>query len=358
MSVKLHFPASDFVLGSDLDSDEVTDWNISADYIELLAYFSKDSVALFTELINAIEIPTEQDREGIGSEVSHREEILIETREVIRRRADLLEDVYPFSMGGGEDSLTYTGNSIKDLSMPQVFGQTAYMISLVLSNHPKLRQVLDVSKVRMNKKEITKIRRYFQYFATAALAGEVSGSAWSFGFPRPGGTGFRDALRNIWKTLKDGEVNPNLGAPKRAKDDKVDVFAARMHKDGYPGFLLAVGQVATGKNWRSKSILGYVVQGGGFKTKWFLPPPVTNFICYHIVPFTFADFTVAKRFEFSNDCAEFGNILHRLRIPRRVKEACIRREEEGICIQAFDELYKAVDWVVKYRKRGQGKNKS
>ena len=358
MSVNLHFPASDFVLKSGHESDEVSDWNISADYIELFAYFSKSSEALFAELINAAEIGTEQDRNSINDEISCREESQIETREVIRRRAELLGDVYPFSFGSGENSIKYTGISSDDFSDPQILGRTSYMISLVLSNRPPLRQVLDAEKVKIDDDEVMMIRRYFQYFATAALAGEINGSAWSFGFPRPDGSMFRDALQEIWKTLKDGEVNPNLGAPKRAKDDKVDVFAARMHRDGYPGFLLAVGQVATGKNWRSKSILGYVIQGGGFKTKWFLPPPVTNFICYHIVPFTFADFTVDKRFEFSNDCAEFGNILHRLRIPCRVKEACIRHDEGGISIQAFDKLYEAVDWVKEYRRRGLGENKS
>ena len=353
MSAKLHFPASDFVLRSDHESDEVSDWNISADYIELLAYFSKGSETLFSELRSPVEIGTQQDRDEIDDEMSYRDEIIIETREVIRRRAELLGDVYPFSLVSRENSIRYTDNSRKDLSRPQVLGRTAYMISLILSNRPPLRQVLDAEKVKISDKEVKMIRKYFQYFATAALAGEVSGSAWSFGFPRPDGTGFRDALREVWKTLKDGEVNPNLGAPKRAKDDKVDVFAARMHNDGYPGFLLAVGQVATGKNWRSKSILGYVIHGGGFKTKWFLPPPVTNFICYHIVPFTFADFTVAKRFEFSNDCAEFGNILHRLRIPPRVKEACVLHQDGKVKIQAFDKLDKAVSWVGKYKLRGQ-----
>ena len=353
MTANLHFPASDFVLRSALDSDEVTDWNISADYIELLAYFNKDSLALFTDLINAIEIATEQDRQGTNIEMVYREEILDETRKVIHRRAELLEDAYPFSMDSSEDSIMYTGNSSSDVSMPEIFGQAAYMISLVLSNRPPVRQVLDTEKVEIDDNEVVIVRRYFQYFATAALAGEINGSAWSFGFPRPNRSGFLKALRAIWEEIKDGKVNPNPGAPKKANDDKIDVFAARKHNDGYPGFLLAVGQVATGKNWREKSILGYVIQNGGFKIKWFLPQPVTNFICYHIVPFTFADFTVAKRFEFSNDCAEFGNILHRVRIPYRVKEACHMHKKGRVTIQAIDKLGEAVSWIEEYKKRGQ-----
>lgn len=336
--------------------DVMSDWNLSADYIELTAYFSEASEAFFSVLIHAMQISTEQDRVNISSEVSVREEIASETREVIRRRAELLGDVYPFSLGKGEDSLLYTGPGTSSLSLSHAcsLGQTSYMLSLVLSNLPPVGQVLDTNRVKVDKREIMKIRKYFQYIATAALAGEISGSAWSFGFPRLDGAKFQDALREVWRTLRDGEVNSSLVDSKITKDDKIDVIAARTHSDGYPGYLLAVGQVATGRNWKDSSIIEYVVRGGDFRTKWFLPQPVTDFICYNIVPFTFAYFTEAERFEFSNLCLDLGNILHRLRIPYRVKEACLLHKEGKISIQEVDKLNEVVDWIKQYKERGRG----
>ena len=106
--------------------------------------------------------------------------------------------------------------------------------------------------------EIPRIRELFQYFATAALATEIQGRAWSFGFPRPDGSGFVDKLKEIWRVLADGRVEPQVGAPKYVKDDQVDVFAARLHPDGLPGFLLAAAQVATGKNVGDKSLKGHL----------------------------------------------------------------------------------------------------
>ena len=384
MSSGFNFPGEDFLLDSGLDSDDETDsqfgsesnfepgsefnpelyptfdvlsdWNMSADYIELVAYFSEGSEAFFSVLIRIMQISTEQDRVNISSEVSVREEIAFETREVIRRRAEILGDVYPFSLGKGEDSLLYTGpsTSYQSLSWACSLGQISYIISLVLSNLPPFGQVLDINKFEVDEREIMKIRRYFQYIATVALAGEINGSAWSFGFPRRDGAKFEDALREVWRTLRDGEVNPSLVGSKITMDDKIDVIAARTHSDGYPGYLLAVGQVATGRNWKDSSIIEYVVRGGDFKTKWFLPQPVTDFICYNIVPLTFSYFTEAERFEFSNLCLDLGNILHRLRIPYRVKEAYLLYQEGKISIQEIDKFDEVVDWVKQYKERGRG----
>lgn len=102
------------------------------------------------------------------------------------------------------------------------------------------------------------LREYFQYIATAAIAGEIGGRAWSFGFPRPDRSRFLEKLTEIWSVLKDGDVEPDPSAPTSPKDDGVDVFACQEPKDGLPGFLLVAAQVATGKNWREKSILNQV----------------------------------------------------------------------------------------------------
>ena len=125
------------------------------------------------------------------------------------------------------------------------------------------------------------------------------------------------------------------------QDDQVDVFVARMHPDNLPGFLLAVAQVATGANWRQKSLKGHL---GAFKSRWFGTQPVTDFIPYMVVPFATADT------QFVDDVRVMGNVLHRLRVPRRVDEAA-RLVEEGVTIEGYDRLAEVTRWVSGYRRR-------
>lgn len=343
MSINLYLPVDE--LGSRASTDE-PNWDLSADYLELTAYFSDRSYAPFSELVNAMDVASEQDRLGVDEEMSSHGEIEFATRWVIRERASLLEDVYPFKLHSDDDGISYVGDSPLLSSTSSTLGQTAYMISLVLSNLPPVSQVLGGSGVMLDDKEIRKLRKFFQYFATSAMAGEVSGSAWSFGSPRPDGSGFLEKLKEIWIELGDGEVKRRSGASLYAKDDKVDVFAARMHRDRYPGFLLAAGQVATGKDWKEKSIVGHMQSA--FQYKWFSMQPATRFICYHIIPFVCSDKDV-----FSVCCTELGNILHRLRIPYRVAEASILNEKNIEIIEAIEELDEAVDWVKTYKERGR-----
>ena len=136
-------------------------------------------------------------------------------------------------------------------------------------------------------------------------------------------------------------MEPQTGAPRQPKDDQIDVFAARPHPDGLPGFPFAAAQVATGRNAREKSLKGHL---NAFKGRWFGTPPVTDFIAYMIVPFATADD------QFVDDVRVMGNVLHRLRVPRRVAEAA-RLVEAGVGIEGYDQLAEVAQWVTDYRKR-------
>ena len=114
-----------------------------------------------------------------------------------------------------------------------------------------------------------------------------------------------------------------------------------MHPDSLPGFLLAVAQVATGANWRQKSLKGHL---SAFKSRWFGTQPVTDFIPYMVVPFATADN------QFMDDVRVMGNVLHRLRVPRRVAEAA-RLVKAGVTIEGYDRLAEAARWVSDYRSR-------
>lgn len=128
------------------------------------------------------------------------------------------------------------------------------------------------------------------------------------------------------------------------QDDRVDVLAARRHRDGLPGFPLAAAQVATGADAREKSLRGHLC---AFRRRWFKEPPETDFMPpYMIVPFAMADD------RFVDYVRVMGNVLHRLRVPQRVEEAA-RLVETGVAVEGYDRLAEAARWVVNYRDRAR-----
>ena len=329
MAVELYFPQDEI-------DKKIPNFDLAADYLELTAFFSEQSRSFTKDLINAKEIGAEDDYKDVDEEMTEREEIISGAARRIQNRSSALGEAYPFSLDGNGDVLTFFGHDPS-------YGHAAYILSLVLSHLKSVSPVLVGSAVYPTDLEIVELRKYFQYFATAAIAAEVNGQAWSFGHPRPDKSSFHTKLSEIWSVFRDGMLRPAVGVPDRPQDDQIDVFAARLHRDGLPGFVLAAGQVATGRNWREKSLrthLDYV-----FPSRWFGQQPVTKMICYHIIPFTRPDD------EFYDDCRILGNVLHRLRVPYRVAEAQ-RLHEQGVAIEAFDQLDNAVEWVKAYATRG------
>ncbi len=61
-----------------------------------------------------------------------------------------------------------------------------------------------------------------------------------------------------------------------------------------------------------------------------------------IIPFARSDE------EFLDDVRTVGNVLHRLRVPRKVEEAK-QLLEAGVIVEAYDCLEGAMPWVTAYR---------
>lgn len=328
MTPRLYLPI-DAVTGGGIDFDR------AADFLELAAFFSNDGTVLTSELANSASIGASEDHADLQDEMENGEEELVSgTVNRLNHRRRVLAGTYPFRIDEDGDILTCTLEN-------DAFGQAAYILSLVLSNLRSMSPVLDGSHLHPDDAEVRRLREYFQFFATAALAAEVHGDAWSFGFPRPDRSPFLDKLRLIWHRLGDGRVGRQTGAPGQPKDDRVDVFAARPHADRLPGYPLAAAQVATGRDAEQKSLKGHL---DAFKSRWFATQPVTEFIAYMIVPFALAD----RRFV--DWVRTMGNVLHRLRLPLRVEEAK-RLVDDGRSIEGYDRLPDAVRWVARYRKR-------
>lgn len=326
-------------LPSDAVAGRRKDLELVADYLELFAFFSRDASVLTSEVTSPLAIAEAQETRDLDAEpIDDGEALIAGAIETMASRRRVLTGNYPFRI----DDQGYVVRC--DLGTASL-GHCAYIVSLVLSNLSPLTPVLGDPRIHPCDQEVRELRKYFQYFATAALAAEIQGDAWSFGFPRPDGSGFLEKLKSIWSEIKDGRVCVSPGSPGQPKDDQVDVFAARQHRDQWPGFLLAVAQVATGKHAYAKSLTGHIRP---FRRRWFYThEPVTEFIPYMIVPFT------SSREQFMHRVSACGNVLHRLRVPRRVDEArCL--VEEGRTVEGYERLELAVEWVQQYRERGRG----
>ena len=333
----LYLPIDD-VTGKSIDTD------CAADYLELEAFFAKDSMAFALDLANQAGIGAADHHADLDKEMQSdegEEDLVSRTVTRIEHRCKALRlsassSAYPFDLDVRGEVLTC--NFDRDS-----FGHTAYILSLVLSNLRAVSPILGQSCLHPEEQEVKQLRKFFQYFATAALAAEIHGCAWSFGFPRPDQSGFIQKLTEIWKRLGDGRVSPQPGAPIKPKDDQIDIFAARLHADALPGFLLAAAQVATGKDANQKSLKGHL---SAFKGRWFAPQPVNELLPYMIVPFAKTDD------QFLDYVRVMGNVLHRLRVPRRVAEAA-ELVKAGETIEGYDQLVEGVEWIASYQDRGR-----
>ena len=310
---------------------------LAADYIELNAFFSDDSRTLTSNISANIDIGAPEFSD-LDEEMQKNEDLVCGTVDKIAARRNTLADAYPFDIDSNGDIVTCNVDE-------DSFEQSAYILSLLLSNLPSLSPILTGSRLMPDDDEIRKMREFFQYFATVALAVEVQGDAWSFGSPRLDRSPFLGKLREIWQVVGDGSVKRQVGAPSRPQDDGIDVIAARSRPDRLPGIPIATAQVSTGKDSRDKSLLGTLDR---FKSRWFSPQPVTMFIPYMIVPFAWDDDV------FIDAVRSFGNVLHRMRVPHRVKDGK-QLVETGLTVEGYDQLIHASQWISTYRSRLRGK---
>ena len=168
------------VFPADELTQEPRDFDRAADYLELTAFFARHSRVATSDIANQARISAEQGHSDLDTEMRSGEEgLLTGTIERLEARREILgSSAYPYDLDVGGDILVCR---IQEKSL----GHAAYILSLVLSNLKALSPILGGSSLHPDDNEARQLREFFQYFATAALATEIQGSAWSFGFPRP-----------------------------------------------------------------------------------------------------------------------------------------------------------------------------
>lgn len=129
-------------------------------------------------------------------------------------------------------------------------------------------------------KASAKIMQIASYLTAAEIIG---GQAYWFGFPRPDGSGMLSAIQDLVKKMGVGiapETRPT-GLSAQAADGTVDIVAWRPFLDGQSASIVAYGQVASGKNWKSKPIKAFIE---GHFLPWFVKSPSHKYIEMLFVP--------------------------------------------------------------------------
>lgn len=333
-----------------------------ADFLELKAVFSsrgKSSKATLLGVLDlsgdtAVEEPIfdESGGEMLDEDIveSGREGIIDTTFEELAYRESCLRDAYPFVIDARRQVVTCLG-----IGSPEQPGRDVYMFCL-LASAMRLGQVQGGDdRGRDALEELTKeIAGNFQICACLAAGGFLAGEVSSFGFPRATGDAFLPALRNTFTRFGIGSVRSDVpdGMPTELKDGGIDVIAWKEVPDRMPGKLCILGQCASGKNWKRKSVVEYV----GLLEAWFSDQPFKFSTPAMFIPFpvhhdldepkrdTFRD-SVAVRFQY--DERRFGIIFDRLRIPH-LADLCMELSEEARQrVESADRFASVNDWVAK-----------
>ena len=197
-----------------------------------------------------------------------------------------------------------------------------------------------------------------QVCATIAAAGYVEGQAVSFGWPRPGRSSFSKALKAVYADFGDGAPRrkPLPAAPAKIKDGGIDVIAWRPSPDGLPGTHYLLGQVASGHNWKQKSV---VEDSRLFHWAWFDIPPATERQHAIFIPFCLEPEhgsiqagdprqALAEHIQFLT--VTFGVVFYRHRLVAFSARALALHEEGRIALARKDELAALGTWVEGVRK--------
>ncbi len=228
-------------------------------------------------------------------------------------------------------------------------GRTVYLFCLFAS---AIREARIQPKALMAGLE-KEIADNFQICACLAAGGYLNGDVVSFGFPRATGTGFLPALRAAYGRFGVGDVCSEIpvGLPQSLKDGGIDVVAWRDHPDRMPSKLYLLGQSASGKDWKGKSVVEYIEQ---FHGAWFTNAPAKNCLPAMFIPFTlhaelheeaglpFSDL-IRRRFWYEE--MRFGLIFDRLRIAHYADSISNDAGELPKRVEGSDQFHKVQSWV-------------
>lgn len=306
-----------------------------ADWLELQALLSAHGEFPVENLVNTYEMALEEELADSAETDATAEDIMQRAASEVLNRSGVLDRGYPFSLTGD-------GSLIK-LDSEWTEGSVVYLFCLWLS------QASTGGLISLRPNGITtEDRDLFQICATLAAGGFLEGHARSFGWPRPDGTAFMEALQETYRDM--GEGTPKVGrylpagTSSRTKDAGIDVIAWRDVPDRVCGRLYLVGQAASGRDWNKKSVKPLLEAfHNDFFSEWPASPAIPALFCPFCVQeetpvnsaHTVAENTAAFLTKITR---EFGIVFYRYRMSYFAARGIELAGHEKARIQRVDEF--------------------
>jgi hypothetical protein len=320
---------------------------ILADWLELQALSSVNRQAQILSLSDVMDVTQDSEAEDIADFDAAIEAVVSRVTSEIEFRIKCLETAYPFEINDAGTLLT-----VKE----QIdTGSIVYLFCLLMSHvsNSVLLERIDLSAEAQSGRDI------FQICATLSAAGYCEGPAISFGWPRRDRTGFAEKLAQTYLEFGDGtpRTAPLPAAPDHIKDGGIDVIGWRPARDGLPGTFYLLGQVASGQNWKTKSVLKDIEN---FHWAWFEVQPASQSTGAMFVPFCITD-TEEAAADFPDQdfliskmqfiAKEFGDFIYRYKLPFFAAKAPALSAAGVAPIEGLNEVPRIEEWVNAIRTR-------
>lgn len=306
---------------------------VFVDFLELSSIIAEDFCVSLLDLIEQVDFESDYNEEEIDAIESEKEEVISKLCDEIRKRKDVLEDAYPFDISS--DGITFFIISEAEWNI----GCKTYLFSLFLS-HLSKSLIVSIPYREQPKKLIELSRWLFQKCACLAAAGKMCGPSFIL-YPRK--NGFLEKLKEIYLVLGDGKPRSEAlsGSPISVNDDGVDIIAWEYLPDNRPGGPYLLGQVASGNDWRDKSLVQTIKR---FHEEWFEVIPASFPIPAIFIPY------YISRDEMRRHSRSLGVILDRLRLPINVLFGESFRKQKGFHVDEVEDLDVDLSkWLINYR---------
>lgn len=303
------------------------------DFLELVALIEPTGRARIDTLIRDRELQADEAEDDFGDSDAAKDEFVSSIETEFDLRSERIGASYPFTMSeDGEEILRQLPDDD-----PLCGSYLACLIASQIGDKSDLKLAVPHAE-GLRAEIITRMRRrIFQMIGTIALAGIAKGSSASVGWPRENKETIIDNLtRAVQRGFPvDVRGEPNYTALEEAKDGGVDVIAWE-HTDLPPSPSVWFGQIASGRNWRSKPV---ILDAKSFSED-FLEATPQNSNHATIIPFQLDDDAPDTRALHHRH----GTILDRFRLAARFKDG-LEMIEAGVQMDESENTLVAMSWV-------------
>lgn len=322
--------------------------SVLTDWFEIAAFAAPDGKAAISEIRSQLDIEQPHEPSDWSDADEKAEDLIEKVCAMVLRRQSVLDASYPFRMS---DDGAYL-----HLKEDVTTGGTIYVFCLLIVQAYD-SEVLGGPLVPILSNAD---RDLFQACATLSAAGFCSGPAISFGWPRPDRTSVIGKLKQIESALiSTVRDSPPPGVGAHVKDDEIDVIAWRAEPDMRAPSIYLLGQSASGKNWKGKSLRNAVDHV--FHPTWFSMHPPMPPLPAMFVPFSLDDDnqddgdhdqTPAGGVDW-RQTLEMGTIFNRYRISQYAAIAPSLLGKGITPVERLDDIPKIRSWIEDFQAKLQ-----